>query len=245
MLLIQTKIQNEELAADMTEFERETSTLGLAHKPYPSAPLQFAGPESVITIHVDPETLRLVFEYIAGLLVVHKAKDLLLEGLKAAATKIGESAGSIFVESLGKLWRRLIGNVQRIDTAGGRARVYLSLDFDWDGTSFSAQNAMFPQLLRTLTAEEWDRAYRVLMFRVIPTVSAFKNCGGSYGVSFDKVSVTFFYPHSFPWHWRIDLHPVGSFLVESHGILIDLEEREVEHRDIAEIVRRYAESTRR
>ncbi len=232
-------------------FQKSIAALGLQaeiDRPAP-APAQLAGPAEVVQVQLDPESLKLIFEYGLALIAAYKTSDYFGEFFKGAAKKLGELAGAKVADALATLWHGLNARVRGSD----RTRIYFSLETELDGQYVVIDNAIFGSNIAPFTEQDHEQAFGLVIFRVLPTMRSFIQESQRYQLKLGKVSAELSYSETRgDWYWRLEVPPIGVFVLKPNGILIGdpstrnpflwwkIHRRGISPEDISRIVRIHA-----
>lgn len=209
----------------INSFKSDAENLGVLveFKHPPKEEFELAGPSAYIGIHIDPETLRQIFEYIAALIVIYKSSNYFGEFFKACAKKIGEITGAKVTELISGLWRQLINRVAKIQKEDKDSRMYFSLEMNIDDVPICANNAIMRGHIDRLSENDIEQTFNLLIFKVLPTLKEFVSQSNKNHIKLKDVRAELYYfetPSGIgPWHWRIKVWPIGEFMLDPHGTL--------------------------
>jgi hypothetical protein len=198
----------DEFRDDLSALDREVKI----ERP-PAAPLQMAGPGELVQISIDPQTLRLIFEYVSALVITGTFATLVKKFLEALADELGKQAAGKIVAALAKLWQKLHARVRTQQSA----RIYVGLDFKLSDCSVSIDDSVFPSHVQSMMQGEEMVAFCLLLFRLIPLVDEFAKAAKKRDLKLGDISVMLMYAQE-PWHWFIRIPPLGEFWLEPDGI---------------------------
>jgi hypothetical protein len=187
----------------------------------PVAPVQFASPASLIELQIDPQTLHLIFEYVAALVAVHKGTDYLGEFFKASLKKLGDLAGAKIADGFSALWHGIYSRVRAVSATREHTRVYFALNAALSGMRIEVDNAIFPSHIENWSKEDDTRAFWLLILRVLPIMREFSDALDRKGIKVAQIKAMIRYPgdkHG-DWFWQIDVGDVGAFIVGPDGQL--------------------------
>ncbi len=212
--------------AQILEFRRTAEKLGLpiGVERYPEAEWQFADPSTVITIFIDPETIKQIFEYATALIGIYKSSDYIGTFFQSCVQKLGEMAGAKFGEVLSTFFRHLYTKMKEVIASGEHTRLYLSLETNVYGVTISADIDIYPSYLDTFSEQDLDQATNLLYFKVLPASKEFIKQSHAYGIELKDIRARLRYPDleaASPqsWEWRVEVRPIGEFSLARDGTL--------------------------
>jgi hypothetical protein len=220
--------------------------------------MQLAGPSAAIDVHIDPQTLCLIFEYVAALIAIYKSADYFGEFFKACSKKLGEMTGAKIAEIISILWQQLHKRVSEIQKKVRDPRIYFSLEVDINGKHISANNAMFLSHIDKMSENDVAQAFNLLIFKVLPISKEFITQSNIHGLALKEVRADLYYSRAAfglgSWYWRLEIWPIGAFSLDPQGTLRAIYplkgfklrflkmrrflQREVRYDDIQEIVKK-------
>jgi hypothetical protein len=212
------------LAAD--SFVGDCRAANLAAEKVESAPrlgpvVRAASPASTIVVHIDPGSIRSLFEYAAALIAIHKGDRLIGAFLKAGTEKLGATAGEELGRAITHLWKAVVTKIKSSD----RARAYLSLETDMDGTSFAATALLSAEKFAKLSDEQMvdirERAIADLLLFVIPVAFRIVKEARQFNREIARIEAVLLDGNDAHdmGHWRLRLDQIGSFVIDSDGSL--------------------------
>jgi hypothetical protein len=112
----------------------------------PGEPVQLASPAALLTVQIDPQTIKLIFEYLAALLAVHKTtsyadvfvKEIVTALGKATGEKLAElskTAGKHIVDGSIALFKNVSNRILASLANGNDSRIYLTFEANLEDIS--------------------------------------------------------------------------------------------------------------
>lgn len=217
------------------------------------APIKAAGPASVIAISIDPETIKLIFQYLAATLAATGGGAFFLSLLKkmadGAAEKAGEKIAEVSIGAIEKLWSDTWTRIDEIDRSERYTRVYFSLSAQLAASRFQADAFMTPLELRSVTGAQlaWlkkDAASSVVK-HLLPIAAGFVHALGPSAPDVIKARLHSRVEARGFAHWTLAIPGLGEFAVDQEGIILSGDRRHPERwapEEIPDLISRATES---
>ncbi len=199
---------------EVEEFRQSLRTLSrevLVECPPPAA-VQLAGPAELVQISIDPETLKLIFEYAKGLVETGVVAVLLKKFGEGLSEELGKLTAGKVVETFRLLWEKLHERVRSRQAA----RIYVGLDFAVGPYRVEIDEGIFPTTL--IGKEDVTRAFALIVLRLMPILDDFAKAAQKHEVPIKKISAMLAFESDQKWYWRVEISPLGSFRLEPNGM---------------------------
>lgn len=221
---------------DLDEFVAELKSAGIplelgdirTKSPVPG--YGFAGPFSDIVIKIDPDNLRLIFEYALSLITVYKANDYFGAFFKKAIETLGEKAGSKIATILSRLWLNLNARIRAMTTKQLPPPMNLHFESLVEGVPVYITMEIRPSRANEVSKEDEEQAAGLLFCKVIPALPKVIRQARASEESMEAVYATLVMPESTldnsvdvewrrgSWHWHVFIIPLKrEFIIDSRG----------------------------
>ena len=198
---------------EIEEFRQSLRTLSreVLVEHTPPAAVQLAGPAELVQISIDPETLKLIFEYTKGLVEAGVVAMLLKKFGEGLSEELGKLAAGKVIETLRLLWEKLHERVRSRQAA----RIYVGLDFAVGPYRVEIDEGIFPTTL--IGKEDVTRAFALIVLRLMPVLDDFVKAAQKHDVPLKEITVMLAFESDQKWYWRVEISPLGSFRLEPDG----------------------------
>ncbi len=188
------------------------------------------GPESIIVIKIDPDTLRLLFEYSAMLVAVYKAHDYFGDFLKKVIEKLADKAGAKIAAIFSRFWGNLYKRIRSL-AEKRPPKTVLRLQMQIEGLPVYATMQIVPSRVNQVSEQDQEQALGLLFYVVLPLLPELIRQSRSAGETPKAIHVTLAMPVSILdrfgpeenwrrggcWHWHISIAPGRELIIDCHS----------------------------
>jgi hypothetical protein len=190
-----------------------------------------SGPESLITITIDPDSLRLLFEYTAALITIYKSTDYVGYFFKKVLGSLAVTAGAKIAAILSHLWRNLYRRIRSKVAEQKLPKMRLDLEFLIEGLPVLVYMPILPGKVKEVSEKDEEQALGLLFYKVLPLLPEAIFQARAAGDNPERVGVTLALPESLlesyagpevawrrgAWHWLVYISPRRQFIIDRHG----------------------------
>lgn len=226
---------------DLEQFNADFGSIGIPveigdvrMKP-PSAGYGAMGAESNIVVTIDPETLRLIFEYATALVVLYKGHKYIEIIIKAIVEAMAKPAGAMIMRILSRLWLNLWRRIRTTKATTRSPKLVMQFEMAIEALPVSVYMNIIPQRMNEASERDQRKALKLFFFNVLPLLPVAINQSRDVGEKPDHVYVSLVLPESLldsraasevawrrgKWHWYILINPQREFIIDCKGKRLD------------------------